>query len=120
MRSPGRYQMPSKESEKKTQESRDLWGGVFALLFGIALAVGGYIGATLMIEANKVQNWVTLPPELAWPPTAPFLALKLAVGLVAMLIGGALFTVLYGLAYPVRPGALDAAPTRLRMPKERR
>ncbi|MGA2820669.1 MAG: hypothetical protein ABSF61_08440 [Anaerolineales bacterium] len=120
MRSPGRYQLSSKEAERKTQESKDLWGGVFALLVGIALAVGGYIGANLMIEANKVQNWVSLPPELAWPPAAPFLAFKLAVGLVAMLIGGALFTVLYGLASPVRPGEHDAPATRLRMPKERR
>jgi hypothetical protein len=120
MRSPGRYQVRSEESERKNQESQDVWGGALAFLVGLALAVGGYLGAGAMIEANKVQNWVTLPPEVAWPPSAPYLAFKLAVSLVAMLIGGALVTVIYGLANPVRPGEHDASATRLRMPKDRR
>lgn len=120
MRTPGRYQMSSAEAEKKAKESSDVWGGVLALLVGLALAVAGYLGTEVVIAANSVRHWVELPPELGWPPSAPYLVLKLAVALAAMLIGGALVTLVYGVASPVRPGELDAPPTRLHPPHSRR
>jgi hypothetical protein len=112
--------MSSAEADRKAQESNEAWGGILAFVVGLALAVGGYLGAGMMIEANRVQHWVSLPAELGWPPSAPFLALKLAVGLAAMLIGGALVTLVYGLAYPVGPGEHDAPATRLSQPRSRR
>jgi hypothetical protein len=77
--------------------------------FGVALAMGagGYVAAEWFLLENEVNHWVFLPPEFAWPPATPFLGLKLVVAVIALALGGALFTLLYGLVQPVKGGRYD-------------
>jgi hypothetical protein len=61
-----------------------------------------------------VNHWVYLPPLLAWPPIAPYLLFKVVFAAIVMMIALALFSALYSLVAPVRPGKYDVPPLRKR------
>jgi hypothetical protein len=101
-----RYQTRVGESRSGRKPIEMLWN-ILGFGFAIVMGVAGYLGADWFILENEVSHWVYLPPELTWPAAAPFLGLKIGVALIALFLGGAVFTLLYGLVQPVKGGRYD-------------
>ncbi len=101
-----RYRTRESEARSSRKPLETLWN-ILGLAFAVVMGAGGYMGADWFILENEVQRWVYLPPELAWPAAAPFLGLKAAAALIAMSLGGAIFTLIYGLVQPVKRGRYD-------------
>ncbi len=101
-----RYRTREGEVRNARRPLETLWN---ILGFGFALAVGagGFVAADWFVLQNEVNHWVYLPPELSWPAAMPYLGLKIAMGIVGMSLGGIVFTLLYGLAQPVKGGRYD-------------
>lgn len=100
-----------------------IWRGIgcMLLLVGPVLA---YIGANLLVEANRQQKWLPAPAELMRPIRLPLLNLtidhlvaNLLVTGILLLIGFGLITIIYTIFYsllgPPRYGPLDSPPVRL-------
>ena len=101
-----RYHTREGESRSARKPIEILWN-ILGFGFAIVMGVAGYLGADWFILENGVQHWVYLPPELAWPAASPFLGLRIGVALIALFLGGAVFTLLYGLVQPVKRGRYD-------------
>ena len=106
MSDPQRYQTRLSETRSGRRPLETLMN-ILGLGIALAMGVGGYMAAEWFLLENEVNHWVYLPPEFAWPPAMPFLGLKLVVGVIALALGGALFTLLYGLIQPVKGGRYD-------------
>jgi hypothetical protein len=82
------------------------WAGVGC--FTIAgLSAGGYLLGSWFVSANAEANWIPLPPELAWPPQNPYLFVKVAIAILILLFGSTLFSIVYMLIRPPKPGRFD-------------
>jgi hypothetical protein len=91
--------------------------GCFTL---VGLITAGYLLGDWFIKADQQKGWIALPPEYAVPASNPFLILKLAFALVVLLIGFALFSILYGIIRPPKPGKYDVTDSTLFPPPPRR
>jgi hypothetical protein len=85
--------------------------GCFTL---VGLSVSGYLLATWFIAADQKNGWIPLPP------TSLYLFFKLAAALIVVLIGSALFSILYGVVNPLKPGRYDVTDTTVFPPPPRR
>ncbi|MCX6024968.1 MAG: hypothetical protein NTY23_01685 [Chloroflexi bacterium] len=101
-----RYRTREGEPRSGRKLIETLWN-ILGFGFAIVMGAGGFMGADWFLLENEVRHWVYLPPELAWPAVAPFLGLKVGVALIALFLGGAVFTLLYGLVQPVKRGRYD-------------
>ena len=86
-----------------------------------------YAGAVLLIRQNKLNNWVSLPPELNITYVIPYLGFKInfaevSATILLMLLGFGALVILYSLMYsligPARYGPLDSPPIK-RKPRKR-
>lgn len=70
--------------------------------------------ATWFISADQRHGWIALPEEKF------FLFFKLGFALIALLIGSALFSIVYGVIHPPKPGKYDVTDTTIFPPPPRR
>lgn len=127
----GRYSKFEKSlpSQKQNYKIHPIWRGIGCLML-ILIPIMSYAGATLLVQANRTQRWLPMPPELAQTIFIPFinrgfpyLLAILIVTVLLSLIGFGVLTFFYSLLYravgPGRYGPLDARPIRER-PRKRR
>jgi len=101
-----RYRTREGEVQSGRKPIETVWN-ILGFGFAIVMGAAGFMGADWFLLENEVRRWVYLPPEVAWPAVAPFLALKIGVALTTLFLGGAVFTLLYGLVQPVTRGRYD-------------
>lgn len=102
------------EREKK-KRMNPAWRGVGCLLM-VILGVAGYLFSNWFLVQNYVNGWVYLPPAVlrpAFAPTLPAGALvSLAVGIVFMIFAYLALSVVYAIAFPIKPGEHDLPPLK--------
>jgi hypothetical protein len=116
------WQYRSQERERESRKTLNpIWRGVGCILV-VVLAVLGYILANWFYTQNLVEKWIYLPPELIWPSFAPFLGdgvlFKLIFAGLSMILGYAIVSFVYAIAFPIEPGELDVPPPK--RPRQRR
>lgn len=106
-----------------------IWRGIGCLLL-VILPLMSYAGAALIVESNLLSRWVVMPPELMMTVRIPFVPLppiphlfaNLLVGLVLMVMGFGVLTILYMIVFRLSGGSfltpLDAPP--IERPSRRR
>lgn len=102
----GTYHIHLPERRTVRRPPHPIWMGVGCLLV-VGLPAVGYLAAEWFLQANYVNHWVYLPPLAAWPPIAPYLAFKVVFALIVMLFALAIFSALFSLIAPIRPGEYD-------------
>ncbi len=124
----GRYnrfdRTPMKERPWKIHP---VWRGIGCVLI-VLLPIMAYAGADVLIKSNLKNGWMAIPVELAGTIFIPFIGgipylyAKLLAGVVLLVIGYAILTIIYSLLFsavgPPRYGPMDAPPPR--KPKRRR
>ncbi|MGA2112129.1 MAG: hypothetical protein ABSG98_08275 [Anaerolineales bacterium] len=114
----GTYHIHLPERRTPRKSPNPIWMGIGCLLV-VGLPAVGYLVAEWFLQANQVNHWVYLPPQAAWPPIAPYLVFKVVVAVIVMLFALAIFSALYSLVAPIRPGAYDAPPVTKRARRTR-
>ena len=118
-----RWSSSPKESPKKT-ELDPIWRGVGFFVL-VALTVGGFWGAGVIIDLNRQHAFLPFPvPEgYSMHIVGPIylgarLLVQLGFMLVVDLVGYALMTIVYGMVNPIRPGEKDAPPLHRSGPRK--
>ena len=74
----GSYHIRLPGEETRRGEPHPTWISVGCVLV-VGLPALGYLLAEYLLQLNFQRHYVYLPPELAWPPVAPYLLVKLAI-----------------------------------------
>jgi len=85
--------------------------GCFTL---VGLSAAGYLFATWFIAADQQHGWIALPAANF------FIFFKLGFALIALMIGSALISIIYGVVNPPKPGKYDVSDTTIFPPPPRR
>jgi hypothetical protein len=104
MRSGQTTQFQGKGGTKKPLNP--MWTGVGCVLM-IGFLILGYLLAEWFLPANMKANWIYIPPEFAWPPFAPYFIFKIAIGIMTLMLGTLLVSILYAIVNPPKPGKYD-------------
>lgn len=103
--------------EPKEREIPAIWRGIGFVLVFITPAMG-YAVAKLIIDANKVQRWVPIPPDLVAPGKNPDLYVIIGVtvvfSLLVYLVLSLFSFILLSIFSPSRYGPQDVPPTSYR------
>jgi hypothetical protein len=102
----GRTENRMREKDPKKEPLQPYWTGVGCVLVAVFMALG-YILAEWFLVANEKAYWIYIPEEFAWPPVAPFLIFKIVIGLMVLLIGSTIVSILYAIFNPPKPGKYD-------------
>ena len=90
-----------------------VWRGVGCLMV-VFLGFVGYYASGWLLEANAVNQWVYLPPELLSPSFASWLPqgafIRIAVGLIVVMLGYGVLNIIYAIIFPVKLGETDEPP----------
>lgn len=88
----------------------------------ILIPIMAFAGAVLLVQANLEQRWLPTPYQLAQPVLLPYfgqvnyLYAYLVVAVILALIGFALLSLVYAIAYsvigPSQYGPVDSPPIR--------
>ncbi|MBL7164023.1 MAG: hypothetical protein ISS57_15610 [Anaerolineales bacterium] len=123
----GRYDRYTKRDVEEQKGLHPIWRGIGCIMI-ILMPVMAYAGAVELVKANYQNGWVLMPAELASTVTIPYvgsihnLYAYIAVGLILLVIGFGILTILYSIMYsalgPPKYGPTDAPPPR--RPKRRR
>jgi len=123
----GRYDRYTKRPETKQEALHPVWRGIGCFMI-ILMPVMSYAGAVELVKANYRNGWVRMPAEFSGNVTIPYIGTindlyaYLAIGIVFLVIGFGVLTMLYSVLYsavgPPKYGPTDAPPPR--RPKKRR
>lgn len=106
----GFYQRYTRKDSGEPEDIHPVWRGIGFILMGL-IAVMAYAGANLLVDANKTQGWIAVPPALQGGlPWAPDLYAEVVVAFFLALFGFGVVTIVYSLFYQM---------TRPRDPMER-
>jgi hypothetical protein len=86
----------------------------------VGLSAAGYFLGQWFVGANAENHWIYLPLEWAWPPQSPYLIIKLAFALIVFLFGSAVFSIVYTIINPPKPGRFDVTDATIFPPAPRR
>jgi len=119
----GRYQISYSNKQagyNETPEVHPVWRGIgFALI--IIIPVISYFAGLLLIAANKLHNYVTIPADLIKPTGDPYLYLKIILTVVLSFVIYVVFMLITFIAHrlfaPSQYGPLDALPIRRKVHK---
>lgn len=120
----GRYEFRDKAVKRdRMKELNPVWRGVGCVLL-VLMGVGGYWFGSWFLRANAQNNWVYLPPELFYPPFLPQwlpsgLVVRLALGLLFVIVGYGVLSFVYALLFPVQRGEHDAPPMKRKRKRSR-
>jgi hypothetical protein len=74
-------------------------------------ATAGYFFADWFLRANAENGWMYIPQAAIHPKFAPFLGggllIKIIVGFLFILLSYTVLSVIYAMAFPIRPGETD-------------
>lgn len=114
-----RYQFREQEvARDREKELHPIWRGVGCIML-ILMAIGGYGFGGWFLQANAENSWIYLPPILFYPPGFPTwlpsgLVVRLAIGLLFVVIGYGMLSIFYAMFFPIQPGEFDAPPPKRR------
>jgi hypothetical protein len=111
------YEIDSMKEKKRAVHP--LWIGAGCLML-VGFIGAGYLLAGWFIRANAKSHWIVMPPEFAWPAFSPYLIFRLGIGVIVLLLGSALVTLVYSLINPVKPGKYDVTDPSIFPPPPRR
>jgi hypothetical protein len=114
------YRFRSLDKEREKRERLDpKWRGVGLILIAL-FATAGYFFADWFLRANAENGWMYMPQAALWmympqaalyPKFAPFLGggllIKIIVGFLFTLLSYTVLSVIYSMAFPIRPGETD-------------
>jgi hypothetical protein len=114
---------------KRPWKVHPIWRGIGCIIMLVAPVIA-YAGATVLIDLNAENDWVTIPYELMQPVRIASLDMTvdrlygtLILAGLLLILGFALiisiYGVIYGLMGPPRYGPLDADPNK-DIPRRRR
>jgi len=116
-----RYRKLDQEREKRKQLD-PIWRGVGCIVI-VGFAGLGYLFADWFIRANAINQWIYIPQAVFYPEFAPFLGggrlPKLVIGFLFMLLSYGILSMVYAMAFPVKPGEFDAPPPKKLKKKKR-
>jgi len=115
----GGHQFEIESMRDKKKEIHPAWSAIGCFIVA-GLTTGGFLLGGWFVTANAEANWIALPAELAWPSQSPFLLLKLAFALIALLIGSTVISIAYVLVHPEKPGKFDVKDSSIFPPAPRR
>jgi hypothetical protein len=100
---------------EKRKRMNPVWRGVGCLLI-VVLGAGGYLFSNWFLVQNSLHHWIYLPPEVIRPSFAAMLpayaVVSVAVGLLFMLFAYLALSIVYAVAFPIKPGEYDLPPLR--------
>ena len=103
--------------QPKERPVHPVWRGIGFLLI-IITPLMGYAVATLILDANKVQRWVAIPPELVAEGNNPdlyvLILLTVVVSFLIYMFLSLLTFFVMSLLTPSRYGPQDVPPTAYR------
>lgn len=103
--------------QPKERAVHPVWRGIGFLLI-IITPLMGYAVATLILDANKVQRWVAIPPELVAEGNNPdlyvLILLTVVVSFLIYMFLSLLTFFVMSLLTPSRYGPQDVPPTAYR------
>jgi hypothetical protein len=105
------------EEERILQGKRmhPVWRGVGCLVI-VILGIMGYFLSGILLQANIENHWVYIPPQIMAPAFAPWLPpgtfIRIIVGLLAIMLGYTVISVVYAILFPIKPGETDVPPLR--------
>ncbi len=124
----GRYDRYSPRAVEEKKGLHPIWRGIGCVMI-IVMPVMAYAGAVELVKANYENGWVRMPSELSGRVTLPYIGTiqdlyaYLAVGVILLVIGFGVLTILYSIVYslfgPPKYGPTDAPPPR-KVKKRRR
>lgn len=102
----------------KKKRIHPAWRGVGCILV-VFLGIAGYFFAGWFIE----QGLIYFPHAIQRPAFAPWLPenalIQLVIAFLFMLLSFGILSVIYAVAFPIKPGELDAPPMRRGQPRDR-
>ncbi|MGB2895611.1 MAG: hypothetical protein WBB65_05535 [Anaerolineales bacterium] len=106
------YSFRSLDKERYKRKTLDpKWRGVGLILVAI-FATAGYYFADWFLRANAENGWIYIPPAALYPKFVPFLGggllIKIIVAFLFTLLSYTILSVIYAMAFPIRPGETDA------------
>ncbi len=117
----GRYDRYTQKQEEQPEGIHPIWRGIGCIML-ILMPVMAYAGAVELVNANFANGWVPMPAEFAKAVDIPFLGTVrylyayIAMGLILLMIGYGILTILYSILYsaigPPKYGPTDAPPPR--------
>lgn len=103
--------------EPKEKQIHPIWRGIGFVLV-IITPIMGFVIAQMIIDANKVQRWVTIPPELVAQGNNPdlyvLILLTVVMSLFIYLILSLFTFFLLSILSPSRYGPQDVPPVAYR------
>jgi hypothetical protein len=105
------FEIEAMRDKKKSIHPAWVAVGCFTL---VGLSAAGYFLATWFIAADQKNGWIPLPPVALYP------FFELGSALIVVLIGSALFSIVYGVVNPLKPGRYDVTDTTTFPPPPRR
>jgi len=111
----------ARQDEREEKGIHPVWRGIGCVLL-ILLPVMSYAGAVELVKANYKNGWMVMPSDLAQTVAIPYIGYishlyaNLAVGVVLLVIGFGILTIIYSILYstmgPPKYGPTDAPPPR--------
>ena len=100
------HQFDIEAMRQKKRRIHPVWSGVGCVMVA-GLTAGGYLLGSWFVAADAEAGWIPLPSELAWPPQNPYLLIKIACSILMLLFGSSIFSILYVIIHPQKPGPFD-------------
>jgi hypothetical protein len=118
----GKYtKFESRQAQPRPWDVHPIWRGIGCIMM-LIVPVLSYAGAVLLYEQNLTAKWVRVPRDLTQTVSipgvgaVPHLFANLIVTVLLMLLGYAVFIVLYAVIFrlvgPPRYGPVDSPPVR--------
>jgi hypothetical protein len=111
------YEIEAMRNQKKPLHPAWVAVGCFSL---VGLSTIGYLLGSWFIEADQKNGWIALPQEYALPASNPYLIIKLGIALIVVMFGSALFSIIYGVLNPPKPGKYDVTDSTIFPPPPKR
>lgn len=100
----GRYSKHQKQVEEELKGPRPMWRGIGCLLM-VLIVVMSYAGSSELVNANRRNGWVPVPPEIRG--SLPMILglqisyIELIVAFFLATLGFGLFVILYSFIYRI-------------------
>jgi hypothetical protein len=103
------------EEYLKSKRMHPAWRGVGCMII-VILGILGYYLSGIILQANIENQWVYIPAELYAPAFAPWLPpgtfIRIVVGLISVMLGYTVISLVYAILFPLRLKETDMPPMR--------